>query len=270
MHRIVGLTLVGCLFILGCEGQSTSTSVAPADADQVVTAPAAAADASQATGTSPAPANANSQSAALQSGGDPVATTPAAADVTGNSKLVPVPLDGDAVNLNPSNAKIIFVGTHEPPKSPDPRTGGFEKFTGKILVDKGAKSLKSIAVEIDTNSLWTEFEKLTAHLKSPDFLEVREHPTIKFESTQIEHGKPGTNDVQITGNLTLHGVTNEIKLPAIAHVRDDGLTLNSQFSIDRMDYGIVFGPDQVTKTVALTVVVGEPTQARRSRGRPGG
>lgn len=178
----------------------------------------------------------------------------------------PVPVQAGTATLTPENTKIEFVGTHMPPKQPDPRTGGFEKFTGKLQVDAAAKALRSVSIEIDTTTLWTEVGgRLTDHLKSPDFLEVRQYPTIKFESTKIEPAG-GEGKARITGKLTLHGVTKEISFPATVQVGEGGLVLNSEFSFDRLEYGINYSPEQVAKKVAISVVVGEKTQPRQGGG----
>ena len=193
----------------------------------------------------------------------------AAASLASATAATPVPLQGGAANLTPENTKIEFVCEHMPPKQPDPRTGGFEKFTGKLQVDPASKALRSVSVEIDTTTLWTEVGgRLTDHLKSPDFLEVRQYPTIKFESTKVEPAAGGK--AQITGKLTLHGVTKEISFPATVEVSDAGLVLNSSFSFDRLEYDIKYNPNQVAKIVAISVVVGEKTQPRQGGGGKGG
>src|SRR3954464_12688876 len=93
-----------------------------------------------------------------------------------------VPTTDGAAMLTPQNTKIQFICAHVGPK-PDPRKGGFGKFTGQALLD--GKSLKSLSLDIDTTSLFTEFDMLTTHLKSADFFEVRRFPTAKFQSTKI-------------------------------------------------------------------------------------
>jgi polyisoprenoid-binding protein YceI len=160
-----------------------------------------------------------------------------------------VPVAGGRAAIGPENSKLQFVCAHVGAK-PDPRKGGFAKFSGKAELDPATKSLKSLALDIDTNSLWTEFDKLTTHLKSPDFFEVRRFPTAKFESTKIE-------PAAITGKLTLHGVTKEITIPATITVSDAGVRIASEFTINRLDYGISYDPKKVEEKVALTVVVGE-------------
>jgi polyisoprenoid-binding protein YceI len=169
----------------------------------------------------------------------------------------PVPVTGGKVALSPDNTKIVFVGTHAAPKRPDPRTGGFAKFKGEATVD--GKSLKAVTVDIETDSLWTEVGgRLTNHLKSADFLEVRQFPSAKFISTKIEPSADGK--AKITGNLTLHGQTKEISFPATIAVTDKGLTLASEFTIDRTKWGINYEPNAVVKDVTLKVAIGEKTQ----------
>jgi polyisoprenoid-binding protein YceI len=163
------------------------------------------------------------------------------------------PVKGGVATLSPQNTKIQFVCAHVGPR-PDPRKGGFAKFTGKAQLD--GKSLKSFTVDIDTASIGTEFEKLTNHLKSPDFFEVRKYPSARFESTKIE---PGSGTAQITGKLTLHGVTKEISFPAAIEITDSGLKLSSEFTIDRTDFGINYDPTKVEKKVSMTVIIGERT-----------
>ncbi len=152
--------------------------------------------------------------------------------------------------LTEANTKVEFVGLHVGDK-PDPRKGGFGKLTGTATLDGGA--LKSLAVEFDTDSLTTELPPLTVHLKSSDFFDVKQHPTAKFETTSIEAGADGK--VDITGNLTLLGVTKPITMPATV-TTEGGLKLKAEFSIDRTEFGMTFGEDKVEKMVAMTVTVG--------------
>ena len=98
----------------------------------------------------------------------------------------------------------------------------------------------------------------------------------------MEPGQEGAHT--ITGEMTLHGVTKEISFPATVRFRDGGLTLEAEFSVDRTDFGMDFGPDRVVSEVSMTVVVGQKTEpdkgpdggaaggdgGRRGGGRRGG
>jgi polyisoprenoid-binding protein YceI len=161
------------------------------------------------------------------------------------------------VAITPNNAKIVFVATHV--GEPNPRTGGFESFKGTAILGPENKTLESLSVEIDTSSIWTQIERLTNHLKSPDFFDVNEFPTAKFQTTNISAGdEPG--QFTITGDLTLLDTTKEISFPTTVNMKGDDLTLNGQFKINRTDFGMDFGPERVEDEVALTIAIGEKTE----------
>jgi polyisoprenoid-binding protein YceI len=179
----------------------------------------------------------------------------AAAGPSAAGDLSPVPLEAGAVALTPENTRIQFIGTHVGER-PDPRIGTFQRFTGKLEADSAAKSLKSVQVEIEVDSIQTEFGKLTNHLKSPDFLEARQYPMASFQSTSIAPGS-GEGQWEITGNLTLHGVTKEIRFPATVSFADGGFTLRSEFAIHRSEFGMTWGQERVHDKVAMTVTIGQ-------------
>ncbi|WP_254512652.1 YceI family protein [Anatilimnocola floriformis] len=168
-----------------------------------------------------------------------------------------VPVDKGAAAISAANSKIAFVGTHSGDK-PDPRVGGFGKFTGKVTVDSTGK-LTGVTADIDATSIFTAIPKLTDHLKTADFLEVREYPTAKFESTKVTPGKEGT--ATVTGKLTLHGKTQEISFPVTYSMSAEGLSLKSDFTINRGEFGMTYGAGKVDDKVSLSVVVGEKTTA---------
>lgn len=230
----LGLMIVGSLLVSACSNQAGN---APQTSNKPATGPGGAAGI-----------------------GGPMGSPPMGAASISEGSVVearPVPVEAGVAKLTPENTKIGFVGTHAGEK-PDPRTGGFEKFSGLAEVDADGKTLKSVSVEIETGSLWTQMPKLTAHLNSPDFFDTREYPAAKFESTQIAANGEG-GQLTITGNLTLLTVTKEISFPANVTLSAEGLTLKAKFSIDRSEFGMD-KLERVERTVSLTVVVGEKTQ----------
>lgn len=238
--------VIVALFVAGC-GDSGGGMKASPEVTAELGQPASTAEV-------PKAAPADGTAAAGSTGAEqPVLTAP--------SNLQPVKVESGVATLGPDNTKIIFVGTHVGAK-PDPRTGGFKTFSGKAEVDPDTKMLTGVSLEIDTTSLWTEIPKLTDHLKNADFFDVREHPTARFQSTGIKAGEAGKGLYTMTGKLTLHGVTKEISFPALINLTDKGLTVVSKFTIDRSEFGMTFGPDKVENKVALTVTVGEKTEAK--------
>ncbi|UUO06804.1 YceI family protein [Blastopirellula sp. J2-11] len=168
------------------------------------------------------------------------AKTPAASEATAGAAL-----DGD-VKLNAKNTLVQFVGTHSGDK-PDPRTGKFGELSGTATFAEGMP--REINVEIKTESLSTEIEKLTGHLKSPDFFNVREFPVATFKTTGIESTEPGK--FAITGDLTLLGETKSITFPATVEAGK----LTADFKIDRTEFGMTYGDGKVEKEVAMTIEV---------------
>lgn len=167
----------------------------------------------------------------------------------------PVKVAAGKAALSPENTHLQFVCAHLGDK-PDPRTGTFGKFTGSLEADAAAKMIQSLAIDFDATSLNTEFAKLTTHLKSPDFFDTREHPKASFVSKKVAPGS-AAGEFQVTGDLTLHGVTKSITIPVKARFADGGVTATSDFTIDRSEFGMKYGIDKIDKKVSLTVVIGE-------------
>jgi len=115
--------------------------------------------------------------------------------------------------------------------------GGFHAFGGEIVLVDGDVAASRVSVVIDTNSLWSDNENLTGHLKSADFFEVETYPTATFTSTSIE---PSEEGYEVTGNLELHGVTKSIAFPATIDVEEGRIAARAEFFIQRFDWGIVY------------------------------
>jgi polyisoprenoid-binding protein YceI len=180
------------------------------------------------------------------------------------TKLEPVAVVNGKAALAPGNTSIGFVGAHLGEK-PDPRTGGFQAFTGSLGVDTAAKALTSAEAEIETGSLWSEIDKLTTHLKASDFFNVMQHPKSTFQSTAIAPGaKPG--EVSITGDFTLLGVTKSITFPAKVAISDAGVTLEAKFTVDRSAFGMSYDVDKVDRNVTVSLAVGRKTKLAAAPG----
>ncbi len=103
-------------------------------------------------------------------------------------------------------------------------------------------------------------DKRDAHLRSPDFFDVEKFPTLTFKSTQVE--KRGDEELAITGDLTLHGVTKSVTLAVElgGQVKDPWGGIRTGFSartsINRKDFGL--GWNSVLETGG--VLVGEKVE----------
>jgi polyisoprenoid-binding protein YceI len=229
MSRLTwGLLISGCLFLVGCAKPADTTAESAPAAE-----PAATVEATPAT-TEPV-----ADSAAPAANGAPKEAT------------------AGGLALGPANAQIQFVGKHTDDK-PD-RVGVFTEFTGQAMIDPATNALTAVTVDIPVSSLATPFDKLNDHLKSPDFFDVREHPTAKFESTAITAGEaPGQQNVK--GNLTLLSATKEVTFPAEVTVSEGTVKLTGHLTIKRSEFGMDKLLEGVKDEVDINVSIGEPTQ----------
>jgi polyisoprenoid-binding protein YceI len=170
----------------------------------------------------------------------------------------PVAIADGKIVLTPQNTTIQFVGTHTGDE-PNPRTGYFTKFTGELAIDEASKALTVATLDIDTASLVTEIDRLTRHLHSADFFDVREYPKATFALKKVEVEDAARGRYKLTGDLTIREETKPIVFPATVRVTDAGATLTSNFKIKRSEFGMTFGPDRVDDEVSLAVTVGKPT-----------
>ncbi len=187
-------------------------------------------------------------------------------DVLAQDAATPVAVES-AVFLSPENSNISFVGIHVG-DDPKPRLGGFAKFNGHVKVDSAKKSIIGVHLDIDIDSVWTEFAGLTKHLKNEDFFETDKYPTSQFVSTSV--AMTGEGKCSITGELTLHGETNSITFPATYRFENGGLVLSSEFSLDRSMFGMKKMLSGVDKMVSMTFEVGKKTSPKAAQGGHGG
>ena len=118
------------------------------------------------------------------------------------------------------------------------KSGGFKKITGHFTLKDGEPVGNDHKVEIDMNSIWSEAEKLTTHLKNEDFFDVPKYPTSVYDVTSIE--KKSDSDYVVTGNLTMHGVTKSVAFPATVARDGDRATMTAEFDIKRFEWDIEY------------------------------
>ncbi|MEQ8674554.1 MAG: YceI family protein [Aggregatilineales bacterium] len=88
--------------------------------------------------------------------------------------------------------------------------GGFKEVSGTIEYDPANPGASSVNATINAGSIWTGVADRDGHLRSGDFLDVENYPTITFVSTNVN--VTGENKAEITGDLTVHGVTKSVVL----------------------------------------------------------
>lgn len=131
-------------------------------------------------------------------------------------------------------SQVLFVGS----KVTGSHSGGFKSFTGYFTIKDGAPVGNDHKVVIDMKSTFTDAEKLTGHLKSPDFFDVEKFPESTFDITGLT--KSSDTAYTVSGNFTLHGKTKNISFPATVSQSGDSVKIDAKFDINRKDFGIVY------------------------------
>jgi len=122
--------------------------------------------------------------------------------------------------------------------------GSFNEFNATIDADVNDLTSGSIQFTVDTNSIDTRNTDRDNHLRSADFFNSENHPTMTFVSKQIER-KAG-NDYIVTGDLSILGVTKTEKFEVTyeGHGVDpwgnEKVGFSSLGSINRSDYGLTW------------------------------
>jgi polyisoprenoid-binding protein YceI len=176
--------------------------------------------------------------------------TPASAAPGAESAATPKAIDPESLKtltLDPAQSKFDFVAS----KITKSHNGSFKQYTGTATVVGG--ELHSVVVEVETASVEADEPDLTKHLKTADFLDVEKFPKATFKSSSIvAKAAPGATH-EITGELTLHGVTQPITIPVTVNVAPSAVTASGQVSIDRQKFAITYPgmPDDLIKDAVV-------------------
>jgi polyisoprenoid-binding protein YceI len=136
--------------------------------------------------------------------------------------------------------------------------GAFTKVSGSAKYDAADPSKGSLDATIEASSVDTRVEMRDNDLRSPNFLDVQKYPTITFHSKQTKAA--GTGKLQITGDLTIHGVTKEVVLdvdgPTTA-IKDpwgnQRIGASAATKINRKDFGVNGAPGVVGDEITITI-----------------
>jgi polyisoprenoid-binding protein YceI len=159
------------------------------------------------------------------------ASTPVA-----NSQAV-APAKGESLAITSDNSKVLFTGS----KVTGKHEGGFKQFSGTINLVNEKPQESTVKVDIEAGSVFTDTDDLTKHLQTGDFFEVEKYPKASFVSTSITpDSAKGENNYTVVGDLELRGVRKSVTFPATIVVTPADVSVNSEFSINRKDFGIVY------------------------------
>jgi polyisoprenoid-binding protein YceI len=122
-------------------------------------------------------------------------------------------------------------------------TGKFDDFAGTITTDGKDAAASKVEFSIKTASVDTGNGDRDKHLKTADFFDAEKYPEITFKSTSIKAGSK-KNVYDVTGDLTMRGVTKRVTLPVefLGFAKDpwgnDRAGFSLSTTLNRKDYGI--------------------------------
>jgi polyisoprenoid-binding protein YceI len=114
----------------------------------------------------------------------------------------------ESYKVDPVHSSAIFRIKHA---NTSYFAGRFNAPDGSFVLDEADPSKSSFNIVLSVDKVDTANEKRDAHLKSPDFFNAKQYPTITFKSTAVKKGEGSA--LQVTGDLTMHGVTKSVTVP---------------------------------------------------------
>ena len=169
------------------------------------------------------------------------AATAAAAPAAPEGPAIPVPAIPQVSKwvLDPENSSVGFVCKHVLSNV----RGMFAQPSGTVTLDEATPANSQISATIDASSITTGVEERDAHLRSAEFFNVAEFPTITFVSTGVT--RSGATSYTATGDLTMHGVTKPVTLAFTAsapfeHAGGIRRGVEATTSVNRKDFGLAW------------------------------
>jgi polyisoprenoid-binding protein YceI len=155
------------------------------------------------------------------------------------SGLAASPLAADTFVIDPVHSDASFQVRHFVSNV----RGRFTDFTGTIVGDPAKPEASSVEFTIKAASIDTAQPNRDKHLRSADFFDAEKFPEISFKSTKIT--PTGKSKYDVTGALTMHGVTKTVTLP-VTYLGTSGPGKDAKFGfettavINRKDFGIIW------------------------------
>lgn len=177
----------------------------------------------------------------------------------------------DTYTIDKNHSDVSFTIRHFASKV----HGRFADFSGAIQADPAKPEASTVNFTIKAASIDTNNADRDNHLRSPDFFDATKNPEITFKSSKMV--PKGKDQYDVTGTLTMRGVSKEITLPVtyLGSMKDPGGNDRASFELstklNRKDYGINWNKaldaggfmlsDDVDVTISLETVKKKPEAA---------
>lgn len=145
-------------------------------------------------------------------------------------------------NIDPQHSEVGFEVKHMMFAKV---RGRFEDIEGTLVLGpEDAIEQSRVAAVVQAGSINTSQAQRDEHLRSADFFDVENFPTLTFRSTSVRRDEAGK--LAIEGELTMHGVTRDVELEVSETGRgvdpwgSERIGFAAETSIDRRDYGLTW------------------------------
>jgi polyisoprenoid-binding protein YceI len=161
-----------------------------------------------------------------------------------------------AYDVDPVHSSVIFRAQHFKAGF---TYGRFDKVSGAFAFDEAKPEASSVKVQVEVASIDTNDKQRDSDLLTPDYLDVAAFPTIRFESTGVKRSADGAYEV--TGNLTLHGVTKSVSVVMTKSGEADDkwgahrLGFEGTLTVQRSQYGMDKHLDGVGDEIRLILAI---------------
>ena len=159
--------------------------------------------------------------------------------------------------LDTSHSQVVFSYNH---LGFSTTTGLFSDITGTIAFDNADPAASSVKVSFPVTTLFTGFADRDKHFLSADLFNGEANPTVTFESTSIK--VTGEKSAEITGNLTLNGVTKEVVLDTVMTQQANHPMANKPWvgfdattTLKRSDFNVGMFAPAVSDEVAVSISI---------------
>lgn len=162
----------------------------------------------------------------------------------------------DTYEVDPVHSSFLFRVKH---LNVSYTYGRFNESSGTFVLDANDPANNSVSIEIKTDSVDTGNAARDKHLRGPDFFNAAEFPTMTFRSTSFK--KKDDTRYDVTGDLTIHGVTREVTFEAELTGVGKGMKgeqragWEATIVIKRSDFGMTFMPDGIGDDVTLKISI---------------
>lgn len=168
----------------------------------------------------------------------------------------PAEIQAGTYKLDPAHGKITWSVNHL----------GFSTYFGQFInvaadltIDPANPSASTLTATVPLADVDPNSDGLKAHLQTPDFFDTAQFPTATFVATSIVVDSDDASEAEVTGSLTLHGVTKPVTLdvefnqagPSMGNTYKVGF--DGKATIKRSDFGISFGLPAIGDEVELHI-----------------